>query len=142
MPRGGGRLVVVVVVVVVVAVVVVAAVVVVVVVVVVVCAVWFLDGTLFWHVSFENHARGVVFEKQLSAIKCLFRLSISDTLLFAVLLRVYRFYIGFVTNYGLGAITLSFSVYGESDRGLGRGGMSTQRYGMSENTLATSDKQP
>ena len=22
------------------------------------------DGTLFWHVSFENHTRGVVFEKQ------------------------------------------------------------------------------
>ena len=61
--------------------------------------------------SFENHTRGVVFEKQkpseLSAIKCLFRLSISDTLLFAVLLRAYRFYIGFVTNYGLGAIALS-----------------------------------
>ena len=61
--------------------------------------------------SFENHTRGVVFEKQkpseLSAIKCLFRLSISDTLSFAVLLRVYRFYIGFATNYGLGAITLS-----------------------------------
>ena len=60
--------------------------------------------------SFENHTRGVVFEKQkpseLSAIKCLFRLSISDTLLFAVFLRVYPFYIGFVTNYGLGAITL------------------------------------
>ena len=69
------------------------------------------DGTLFWHVSFENHTRGVVFEKQkpseLSAIKCLIRLSISDTLLFAMLLRVYRFHIGFVTNYGLGAITLS-----------------------------------
>ena len=61
--------------------------------------------------SFEDHTRGVVFEKQkpseLSAIKCLFRLSISDTLLFAVLLRVYRFYIGFVTNYGLGAIICS-----------------------------------
>ena len=70
------------------------------------------DGTLFWHVSFENRTTGVVFEKQkpseLSAIKCLFRLSILDTLLFAVLLRVYRFYIGFVTNYSLGAITLSF----------------------------------
>ena len=56
--------------------------VVVVVVVVVVRAVWFFDGTLFWHVSFKNHTRGVVFEKQkpseLSAIKCLFRLSISD----------------------------------------------------------------
>ena len=56
---------------------------VVVVVVVVVRAVWFFDGTLFWHVSsFENHTRGVVFEKQkpseMSAIKCLFRLSISD----------------------------------------------------------------
>ena len=70
------------------------------------------DGILFWHVPFENHTMRVVFEKQkpsqLSAIKCLFRLSISDTLLFAVLLRVYRFYIGFVTNYSLGAITLSF----------------------------------
>ena len=30
-------------------------VIVVVVVVVVVRAVWFFDGTLFWHVSFENH---------------------------------------------------------------------------------------
>ena len=52
------------------------------VVVVVVRAVWFFDGTVFWHVSFENHTRGVVFEKQkpseLSTIKCLFRLSISD----------------------------------------------------------------
>ena len=49
---------------------------------VVVRAVWFFDGTLFWHVSFENRTTGVVFEKQkpseLSAIKCLFRLSISD----------------------------------------------------------------
>ena len=57
-------------------------VVVVVVVVVVVRAAWFFDGTLFWHMSFENHTMGVVFEKQkpseLSAIKCLFRLSISD----------------------------------------------------------------
>ena len=74
-------MVVVVVVVVVVAVAVVAAAVVVVV-GVVVGAVWFFDGTLFWHVSFENHTRGVVFEQQkpseLSATKCLFRLSVSD----------------------------------------------------------------
>ena len=56
--------------------------------------------------------KGVVVEKQkpseLGAIKCLFWLSISDALLFAGLLRVYRFYIGFVTNDGLGAITSSF----------------------------------
>ena len=31
-----------------------------------------------------------------------------EALLFTVFLRVYRFYIGFVTNYGLGAITLDF----------------------------------
>ena len=63
-------------VVVVVIIVVVVAAVVVVVVIVVVRAVWFIDGKLFWHVSFENHTRGMVFEKQkpshLSAIKCLF----------------------------------------------------------------------
>ena len=43
---------------------------------VVVRAVRFFDGTLFWHVSFEAHTRGMVFEKQkpshLSALKCLF----------------------------------------------------------------------
>ena len=29
---------------------------------VVVRAVWFFDGTLFWHVSFENHTPRVVFK--------------------------------------------------------------------------------
>ena len=51
-------------------------VVVVVVVAAVVRAVWFFDVTLFWHVSFENHTKGMLFEKQkpshLSAIKCPF----------------------------------------------------------------------
>ena len=33
-----------------------------------------------------------------------------EALLFAVFLRVYRFYIDFVTNYGLGAITLGLLI--------------------------------
>ena len=33
-----------------------------------------------------------------------------EALLSTVFLRVYRFYIAFVTNYGLGAITLSFMI--------------------------------
>ena len=33
-----------------------------------------------------------------------------EALLFTVFLCVYRFYIDFVTNYGLGAITLAFLI--------------------------------